>query len=115
MVSPSINRQIDLKNIRNHPISHDRKGLSLSITKGESIMEINYFENLSDRESEEKFIWMVGDLYSKHFNEKLIHKIVKNAVMYRQDLWHIPDAKPYLVEDMVGPVKAPSLDDFLEF
>ena len=101
--------------MRNHPISDDRKGLSLSIDIGEFFMGINYFENLSDREAEEKFIWMVGDLYSNHFDEVLIHEIVYNAVMYRQHLWHIPDAKPFLVEDMVRPVKEPSLNDFFEF
>ena len=101
--------------MRNHPIFDDRKGLSLSIDRGVFFMEINYFENLSDREAEEKFIWMVGDLYSNHFDENLIHEIVYNAVMYRQHLWHIPDAKPFLVEDMVRPVKEPSLNDFFEF
>ena len=37
----SINRQIDLKNMRNHTISHDSKGLSLPIDTGGFFMGIN--------------------------------------------------------------------------
>ena len=65
--------------MRNHPISHDSKGLSLPIDTGGFFMGINEEERLND-EIAKLFYVVCQRFYISFFDENLLHRIVSDAV-----------------------------------